>query len=139
MKQHSTIGARILSGSTNELLMLAEQIALTHHERWDGNGYPDGRAGTDIPLAARIVTVADVFDALTHRRPYKEPWPLADAVQEILGASGSKFDPRVVTAFARLYHAALVQPAVGPGLREVGKARRSPRPGQAGAPDRKAA
>jgi putative two-component system response regulator len=139
MKQHSTIGARILSGSNNELLMLAEQIALTHHERWDGTGYPDGRAGTDIPLPARIVTVADVFDALTHRRPYKEPWPLADAVQEILGASGSKFDPRVVTAFARLDHAALVQPAVGPGLREVGKAKRSPRPGQAGAPDSKAA
>jgi putative two-component system response regulator len=139
MKQHSSIGARILSGSNNELLMLAEQIALTHHERWDGTGYPDGRAGTDIPLPARIVTVADVFDALTHRRPYKEPWSIADAVQEILWASGSKFDPRVVTAFARLDHAALVQPAVGPGLREVGTPERSARPGQAGAPDTKAA
>jgi putative two-component system response regulator len=139
MKQHSSIGARILSGSNNELLMLAEQIALTHHERWDGTGYPDGRAGTDIPLPARIVTVADVFDALTHRRPYKDPWPIADAVQEILRASGSKFDPRVVTAFARLDHAALVQPAVGPGLREVGTPERSARPGQAGAPDTKAA
>jgi putative two-component system response regulator len=139
MKQHSTIGARILSGSNNELLMLAEQIALTHHERWDGTGYPDGRAGTDIPLPARIVTVSDVFDALTHRRPYKEPWPVADAVQEIIRDSGSKFDPRVVTAFGRLDHATLVQPAVGPGLREVDTGERSARPGQAGAPDSRAA
>ncbi|MDX6539948.1 MAG: cyclic di-GMP phosphodiesterase, partial [Gaiellales bacterium] len=95
MKLHSTIGARILSGSTNELLRMAEQIALTHHERWDGQGYPNSHAGEDIPLPGRIVTVADVFDALTHRRPYKEPWPIAEAAQEILHASGSKFDPHV--------------------------------------------
>jgi putative two-component system response regulator len=111
MKLHSTIGARILSGSNNELLMMAERIALTHHERWDGQGYPNGRAGEEIPLPGRIVTVADVFDALTHRRPYKEPWPIAEATREILDASGSKFDPHVVEAFARLDHAALVQPA----------------------------
>ena len=79
MQLHSTIGARILSGSSNELLMMAEQIALTHHERWDGAGYPAGLAGEDIPLPGRIVTVADVFDALTHRRPYKEPWPIDEA------------------------------------------------------------
>jgi putative two-component system response regulator len=116
MKLHSTIGARILSGSTNELLRMAEQIALTHHERWDGQGYPNSHAREDIPLPGRIVTVADVFDALTHRRPYKEPWPIAEAIQEILHAAGSKFDPHVVQAFARLDHAALVQPAARPGL-----------------------
>jgi putative two-component system response regulator len=115
MKVHSTIGARILSGSNNELLMMAEQIALTHHERWDGHGYPHGRAGQEIPLPGRIVSVADVFDALTHRRPYKEPWPIPEATQEILDASGTKFDPHVVEAFARLDHAALVQPAARPG------------------------
>jgi putative two-component system response regulator len=114
MKLHSTIGARILSGSNNELLMMAERIALTHHERWDGQGYPHGCAGEEIPLPGRIVTVADVFDALTHRRPYKEPWPIAEATQEILDASGSMFDPHVVEAFARLDHAALVQPAARP-------------------------
>jgi putative two-component system response regulator len=116
MKVHSTIGARILSGSTNELLMMAEQIALTHHERWDGQGYPHGRAGEGIPLPGRIVAVADVFDALTHRRPYKEPWPIDEATHEIYETSGSKFDPHVVEAFARLDHAALVQPAARPGL-----------------------
>jgi putative two-component system response regulator len=116
MKLHSTIGARILSGSNNELLMMAEQIALTHHERWDGSGYPNGRAGEDIPLPGRIVTVADVFDALTHRRPYKDAWPIEEAVHEIVGASGTKFDPHVVTAFARLDHRSLVQPAARPGL-----------------------
>jgi putative two-component system response regulator len=115
MKVHSAIGARILSGSNNELLMMAEQIALTHHERWDGHGYPHGRAGEAIPLPGRIVSVADVFDALTHRRPYKEPWPIPEATQEILDASGTKFDPHVVEAFARLDHAALVHPAARPG------------------------
>ena len=116
MKLHSTIGARILSGSTNELLRMAEQIALTHHECWDGTGYPCGLAGDGIPLSGRIVTVADVFDALTHRRPYKEAWPVAEATEEILGASGTKFDPAVVAAFSRLDHPSLVQPGAGPGL-----------------------
>ncbi|MDX6617826.1 MAG: cyclic di-GMP phosphodiesterase [Gaiellales bacterium] len=129
MKLHSTIGARILSGSTNELLRMAEQIALTHHERWDGQGYPNSHAAEDIPLPGRIVTVADVHDALTHRRPYKEPWPIAEATHEILEASGSKFDPRVVEAFARLDHVALVRPAARPGLLaavEAGPAKRGP-------------
>ncbi|MDP9260140.1 MAG: response regulator [Actinomycetota bacterium] len=111
MKLHPAIGARILSGSTNELLMMAEQIALTHHERWDGHGYPNGVAGEAIPLPGRIVTVADVFDALTHRRPYKEPWPIHVAVREILSETGTKFDPRVTEAFGRLDHTTLVQPA----------------------------
>ena len=111
MQLHPAIGARILSGSTNELLMMAEQIALTHHERWDGRGYPSGLAGAAIPLPGRIVSVADVFDALTHRRPYKEPWPIHVAVREILSETGTKFDPSVVAAFAELDHATLVQPA----------------------------
>ena len=115
MELHPRIGARILSGSTNELLNMAEQIALTHHERWDGRGYPSGLAGEEIPLPGRIVTVADVFDALTHRRPYKEPWPISVAVREILSESGTKFDPHVTEAFARLDHAKLVQaPSTGP-------------------------
>ena len=109
MELHPTIGARILSGSDNELLTMAEQIALTHHERWDGRGYPCGLADDSIPLGGRIVTVADVFDALTHRRPYTEPWPISVAVQEILGEAGTKFDPAVIAAFARLDHRALVQ------------------------------
>ena len=111
MELHPTIGARILSGSNNELLMMAEQIAFTHHERWDGRGYPSGLAGEAIPLPGRIVSVADVFDALTHRRPYKEPWPVGVAVREILGEAGAKFDPRVAEAFSGLDHATLVQSA----------------------------
>jgi putative two-component system response regulator len=111
MELHPKIGARILSGSNNELLNMAEQIALTHHERWDGHGYPSALAGDAIPLPGRIVTVADVFDALTHRRPYKEPWPISVAVREIIGEAGTKFDPQVTEAFARLEHATLVQPA----------------------------
>jgi putative two-component system response regulator len=111
MESHPAIGARILSGSTNELLMMAEQIALTHHEHWDGCGYPSGLAGEAIPLPGRIVAVADVFDALTHRRPYKEPWPVQVAVREILGETGTQFDPGVAEAFAGLDHASLVSPA----------------------------
>jgi putative two-component system response regulator len=111
MELHPAIGARILSGSTNELLKMAEQIALTHHERWDGRGYPSGLAGEAIPLPGRIVTVADVFDALTHRRPYKEAWPIPLAVREILSATGTKFDPRVTEAFGQLEHARLLHPA----------------------------
>ena len=111
MKLHPAIGARILSGSTNELLMMAERIALTHHESWDGHGYPSRLAGEAIPLPGRIVAVADVFDALTHRRPYKEAWPVHVAVREILSETGTKFDPRVTAAFATLDHGTLVQPA----------------------------
>jgi putative two-component system response regulator len=120
MELHASIGARILSGSTNELLMMAEQIALTHHERWDGRGYPSRLAGEEIPLPGRIVAVADVFDALTHRRPYKEAWPVAAAVQEILHGAAIRFDPRVTAAFERLDHALLVhQPAMGPTAVDV--------------------
>jgi putative two-component system response regulator len=110
MKLHTTIGSRILAGSSSGLLQLAEGIALTHHERWDGRGY-HGLAGDDIPLASRIVALADVFDALTHERPYKEAWPVERAVTEIHDCRGTHFDPALVDAFERLVPDALVEPA----------------------------
>ena len=105
MKAHTTIGARILSGGRSRLLRMAEEIALAHHERWDGRGYPLGLAGTEIPIAARIVAVADVLDALTHERPYKEAWPMAKALREITQQSGTQFDPMVVRACLRVFDA----------------------------------
>jgi putative two-component system response regulator len=102
MKQHTLIGARILSGSEHEILQMAEQIALTHHERWDGGGYLTGLSGDAIPLVSRIVAVADVFDALTHRRPYKEPWPVEEAIREIERHGGKQFDPEVVMALRKV-------------------------------------
>jgi putative two-component system response regulator len=102
VKTHTAAGAHILSGSGFALLQLAEQIALTHHEHWDGNGYTAGVKGEDIPLASRIVAVADVFDALTHARPYKSAWEVADAVAEIERQRGRKFDPHVVDAFLEM-------------------------------------
>ncbi|HUP02164.1 MAG TPA: HD domain-containing phosphohydrolase [Gemmatimonadota bacterium] len=102
MKMHTIIGEQILSGSGIALLDMAAEIALCHHEHWDGSGYPHGIAGDEIPLAARIVTVADVFDSLTHERPYKSAWKNFEALNEIELLSGSKFDPRVVQAFMRV-------------------------------------
>lgn len=102
MKEHATIGARILSGSTHRLLQLAEEIALTHHEKWDGTGYA-GLAGESIPLAGRIVAIVDVFDALTHVRPYKKAWPVAEALEEIRNQRGRHFDPAVTDAFLGLH------------------------------------
>jgi putative two-component system response regulator len=102
IKTHTTIGARILSGSSHLLLQMAEQIAQTHHERWDGNGYLAGLKGEDIPLVSRIVAVADVFDALTHQRPYKDPWPVEEAMREIESQSGVHFDPDVVAALRQV-------------------------------------
>ncbi len=108
VKTHTTIGAKILSGSSSPLLRLAEEIALTHHERWDGRGYPHGLAADEIPMAGRIVAVADVFDALTHERPYKKAWPINEAVDEILHQAARQFDPEVVEAFSRLDHPTLL-------------------------------
>lgn len=102
MRSHTFIGARILAGGRSRLLRMAEEIALAHHERWDGLGYPAGLAGEAIPVAARLVAVADVLDALTQARPYKRPWPLAEALEEIRAQSGRQFDPRVVEACAAL-------------------------------------
>lgn len=98
MKSHATIGARILAGGHSRLLSLAEEIALSHHERWDGKGYPLGLVGETIPLSARIVAVADVLDALTHERPYKRAWSVPEALAEVGRQSGYHFDPRVVAA-----------------------------------------
>jgi putative two-component system response regulator len=99
IKTHAAIGQRILGGSASELIRLAAEIAAAHHERWDGSGYPQGLAGVDIPLAARIVAVADVFDALTTRRPYKEALSFEAALACIRADSGRHFDPACVEAF----------------------------------------
>jgi putative two-component system response regulator len=101
-EKHTLIGANILSGSRFPILRLAEEIALTHHECWDGTGYPRGLRGEEIPICGRIVAVADVFDALTHVRAYKHAWRLDDAVADIRHQSGTKFDPAVVKAFLQV-------------------------------------
>ncbi len=101
VKTHTTIGARILSGSHFGLLKLAEEIAFSHHERWDGSGY-EGMVGEAIPLPGRIVAIADVFDALTQKRPYKAAWSIADAVGEIDRQRNRQFDPSLVDAFLRV-------------------------------------
>jgi putative two-component system response regulator len=102
IKTHTTAGAQMLSGSAFALIDLAERIALTHHEKWDGSGYPEGLVGEAIPIAGRIVAVADVFDALTHVRPYKAAWGTEDAIREITSQAGRHFDPQVVEAFLSL-------------------------------------
>jgi putative two-component system response regulator len=99
MKTHCAIGADLLASPDVPVLELAAEIALSHHECWDGSGYPKGVAGTDVPLAGRIVAVADTFDALTHARPYKEAWPVETALEEVRRLSGVTFDPDVVEAF----------------------------------------
>lgn len=99
MKTHTTIGAQILSSSSSLLIQLGAVVALNHHERWDGTGYPAGLSRTTIPRCGRIVTVADVFDALTSKRVYKHAWSQADALAYIIGARGSQFEPEVVDAF----------------------------------------
>ena len=101
MKTHTLIGARILSGGKFPLVRLAEEIAFNHHERWDGDGYA-GIPAIEIPLAGRIVAVADVFDALTQQRPYKDAWPVSQAIGEIDRQRSHQFDPEVVDAFLRM-------------------------------------
>jgi putative two-component system response regulator len=99
IKRHTTIGAEILSNSSSPLLQAAESIALNHHERWDGSGYPHGIQGDQIPLSARMCAIADVFDALTTPRPYKKEITADDASRLIIGANGSLFDPQLVQVF----------------------------------------
>jgi putative two-component system response regulator len=103
MQNHTLMGADILAGSNFPVLQLGTEIALTQHERWDGAGYPAGTAGEAIPISGRIVAVADVFDALTHERPYKPAWPLEEAVAEIMAGSATQFDAAVVAAFQALH------------------------------------
>jgi hypothetical protein len=102
VKSHAVLGARVLAEGDSELLRVAEQIARSHHERWDGEGYPDGLAGDAIPLVARLVGGADVFDVLVHERPYKEAWTVEEAANEIRTGAGTQFDPEVVGAFDAL-------------------------------------
>jgi len=99
MQQHPQFGADIIGSHDSELLKEAQTIALAHHEKWDGSGYPNGISGKDIPLSARIIAIADVFDALTTARPYKKAWPVEDAVKFIDEESGKHFDPELVTIF----------------------------------------
>jgi putative two-component system response regulator len=99
MKTHATIGADILEDNSSDLLRLAREIALSHHEKWDGSGYPYGLAEEAIPQSGRIVAVADVFDALTSSRPYKKAWPVEDAAAFIQSNAGTHFDPEVAAHF----------------------------------------
>ncbi|HEV7806198.1 MAG TPA: HD domain-containing phosphohydrolase [Solirubrobacteraceae bacterium] len=108
MKRHARTGAEILAGSESPLFQIAAEIAASHHERWDGSGYPDGIAGNEIPIAARIVGLVDAFDAITHQRPYKAARPLDEALIEIKRSSATHFDPDLVAAFGRLDHVALL-------------------------------
>jgi putative two-component system response regulator len=125
VKRHPAAGAAILRGSSSEVLRLAEEIALTHHEWWDGNGYPGGLKGEEIPLAGRIVALADVFDALTHARPYKRAWPIDRAVSEIKRLAGRQFDPGLVKAFLTLDPSGLVElPATRSATRSAAQRRR---------------
>ncbi|QEC50607.1 HD domain-containing protein [Baekduia soli] len=120
MQRHAAIGASMLGDSESDVMQLAETIARTHHERWDGSGYPDGLRGPEIPLAGRICGLCDVFDALVSERTYKQPWPLDRALDEIAAQRGRHFDPELVDAFLeiaapayrRLYGAGVTKPRV---------------------------
>jgi putative two-component system response regulator len=105
MQRHTTIGAELLAGSTSQLLRTAEAIACTHHERWDGTGYPAGMAGTEIPLAGRIAAICDVYDALLTERPYKAAWTVQAALAHIDRERERHFDPSLVDCFAALIRA----------------------------------
>ncbi|BCM92651.1 cyclic di-GMP phosphodiesterase response regulator RpfG [Abditibacteriota bacterium] len=108
IKTHTTIGAALFENGHSELVQTAHRIALSHHERWDGKGYPHQLKGEEIPLEARLLSVADVFDALTHDRPYKTAWPIAEALAEIKRQSGQQFEPQVVEIFETLPHEELI-------------------------------
>lgn len=99
MKTHAEIGARLLDGNDSDLMIMAREIALNHHEKWDGSGYPSGLKGQDIPASGRIAALADVFDALTSVRPYKKAWPLEEAVDLIRANRGKHFDPELADLF----------------------------------------
>lgn len=116
MKRHTVVGSELLAGSTSLLVQMAELIALTHHERWDGSGYPHGISGSDIPFVGRICAIADVFDALTSERPYKRAWSVDEARSEIARQSGAQFDPELVELFLALDLQEFERPAAQPPL-----------------------
>jgi len=99
MKVHPRIGYDILKGSPSKYLSMGAIIALGHHEKFDGNGYPNGLHGEDIPLVARVVAVADVFDALVSERPYKHAWPIDESIDFVKAQRGKHFDPTCIDAF----------------------------------------
>lgn len=99
MQSHTKMGADIIGDDSSELLRMAKAVAISHHEHWDGGGYPNGLAGEDIPMVGRIVAIADVFDALTSVRPYKSSWPVEDALTYLQEKSGVQFDPKLVPLF----------------------------------------
>ncbi|EJL6393575.1 response regulator [Vibrio navarrensis] len=99
MKKHAEIGSSILAEPRSALVALARSIAITHHEKWDGSGYPNGLAGEAIPLEGRIAAITDVFDALTSERPYKKAWPIEEAIEFVQAQSGKHFDPQLVRLF----------------------------------------
>lgn len=102
MRSHSEIGGNILEGHTAEVMQMAQIIAISHHEKWDGSGYPNKLAGESIPVEGRIAAICDVFDALTSHRPYKEAWPVERAVEEIKRSAGTHFDPSFVPKFVEI-------------------------------------
>lgn len=102
MKTHPRIGAEIIGQNSSTLMCMARTVALTHHEKWDGGGYPDGLSGEDIPLEGRIVAIADVFDALTSERPYKRPWSMEKALAHMQSQAGLAFDPALIDLFSQL-------------------------------------
>jgi putative two-component system response regulator len=102
MKTHPQIGYEILNMSDAPVFQLAAEIALRHHEKWDGSGYPDGLVGEKIPESARIVALADVFDALSMKRPYKDAWPIEKIVSHIRASEGTHFDPEIIRAFEKI-------------------------------------
>ena len=122
MMAHTTAGAALLSGSRSPLLQMAEVIARTHHERWDGTGYPEGLKGEQIPLVGRICAICDVFDALASRRSYKDPWAFDRVVKEIERKRGSHFDPRVVDALLKVIEEFRGEDWDRPGVREPERA-----------------
>jgi PAS domain S-box-containing protein len=127
MHTHAALGARLLSRSSSPVLQMAAVIAGTHHEWWDGSGYPNGLAGERIPLVGRVVAVADVFDALTHERPYMPAWSVKQAIARIQRSSGTQFDPRVVEAFLAVYEDARLT-TVQAQPRDSGQTLREPAP-----------
>ena len=107
MKEHTIVGAQLFADPKSEIDEAAGVVALNHHERWDGGGYPHGKSGDEIPLFGRLVAVADVYDALCSRRSYKEAWAEDEVLAELKKNSGSQFAPEIIADFVSIY--ALIQ------------------------------